>query len=429
MPSFDSLLDAERTRNYPRLVAALTIAGFAASHALGPGLADVGGVPLGADFTAFWSGARLWLDGADPYDLHAQYAVQVAGTGVDRGFVDAFVNPPWALPIYAPFAALPYVPALLAWWVFQAGLLVASALIARRALAPELRIGAALLTATGFFPVLAWFLNGQATGLLLVSIALCIAALRAGRDVPAGVALALGFAKPHVALPFLVMWATAKRPFALAAFGAAALVWMATSELLVPGGFLRWRPLAATLFDLVRDPTYPSWGLSNTFGAAVLLFDPLSKSVTNGVALAASVGLFGAIARAWSRIAWEPGTRAWDLGVAGTVAAGLVASPHLFAYDLALLLVPVALLAAHEPPDAEGRPLGGGVWLRRTALLWIACFAGPYVTAATCAASEALVGARFGLPITAPVVAWWGLGLLAEARRVTALPGPHSSDG
>ena len=155
----------------------------------------------------------------------------------------------------------------------------------------------------------------------------------------------------------------------------------------------------------------------------------MSRTAANAAALVASVALFSAIARAWSVIAWSPGTRAWDLGVAGTLAAGLVASPHLFAYDLALLLVPLTLLAAHEPPDAEGRPFGGGVWLRRTALLWVACFAGPYLTAATCAVSEALVGARFGVPIAAPVVAWWGLGLLAEARRVTRPSGPHSSDG
>src|SRR6266545_3595568 len=58
----------------------------------------------GADARAYWAGARIWLDGGDPYHPAGPFL--------------PYVYAPWMLPLFAPWALLPWD---VAWFVWRGG--------------------------------------------------------------------------------------------------------------------------------------------------------------------------------------------------------------------------------------------------------------------------------------------------------------------
>lgn len=80
------------------------------------GLTDGDGQPFGGDFLNYWSGAVLAWRGnvAEVYDWHAFHAFQERVVGGTLDFYH-FSYPPVMLLLTAPLAALPYLPALVAW--------------------------------------------------------------------------------------------------------------------------------------------------------------------------------------------------------------------------------------------------------------------------------------------------------------------------
>ena len=62
------------------------------------------GETAGADARAYWAGVRLWLNGGDPYDPTGPFM--------------PYVYAPWMLPIFVPWAVLPWD---VAWFVWRGG--------------------------------------------------------------------------------------------------------------------------------------------------------------------------------------------------------------------------------------------------------------------------------------------------------------------
>src|SRR5271163_4739506 len=91
---------------------------FVATVASGP-------KPLALDFDPYWSAARLTLGGhaRDAYSNAVIEAFERAHTRMDEKGYLAFYYPPPYLLLCLPLGLLPYVPALLAFLVAQAGLL------------------------------------------------------------------------------------------------------------------------------------------------------------------------------------------------------------------------------------------------------------------------------------------------------------------
>lgn len=93
--------EASRLRDHRRLVAiallSLTFSLLAAGM-IGRGEA------AGADARAYWAGVRIWLNGGDPY--------HPTGPFIPYGYV------PWMLPLFAPWALLPWD---VAWFVWRVG--------------------------------------------------------------------------------------------------------------------------------------------------------------------------------------------------------------------------------------------------------------------------------------------------------------------
>jgi hypothetical protein len=66
------------------------------------------GEPAGADARAYWAGVRIWLNGGDPYHPTGPFL--------------PYVYSPWMLPLFAPWALLPWD---VAWFVWRGGTIVA----------------------------------------------------------------------------------------------------------------------------------------------------------------------------------------------------------------------------------------------------------------------------------------------------------------
>lgn len=62
------------------------------------------GEPAGADARAYWAGVRIWLNGGDPYHPTGPFL--------------PYVYAPWMLPLFAPWALLPWD---VAWYVWRGG--------------------------------------------------------------------------------------------------------------------------------------------------------------------------------------------------------------------------------------------------------------------------------------------------------------------
>jgi glycosyl transferase family 87 len=62
------------------------------------------GEPAGADARAYWAGVRIWLSGGDPYHPIGPFL--------------PYVYAPWMLPLFAPWALLPWD---VAWFVWRGG--------------------------------------------------------------------------------------------------------------------------------------------------------------------------------------------------------------------------------------------------------------------------------------------------------------------
>ncbi len=59
------------------------------------------GEAAGADARAYWAGVRIWLNGGDPYHPTGPFL--------------PYVYAPWMLPLFAPWALLPWDVAWFVW--------------------------------------------------------------------------------------------------------------------------------------------------------------------------------------------------------------------------------------------------------------------------------------------------------------------------
>ncbi len=90
----------------PRRIAAIAIL-VVVFGSFGAGLI-ARGEPAGSDARAYWAAVRIWLNGGDPYHPAGPFL--------------PYVYAPWMLPLFAPWALLPWD---VAWYVWRGGAIVA----------------------------------------------------------------------------------------------------------------------------------------------------------------------------------------------------------------------------------------------------------------------------------------------------------------
>lgn len=332
-------LTPDRLRVYPRIFVALYVAIAALWVAFSVDLIDQKGKPLGYDFITFWSAADIALDGhpADAFDHEKLFAYQQkAVPALSDEVVFLWHYPPTFQLLSLPLALVPYL------WSY--GLFVALTLAVFLAtlrltidLPPAARPDAwwLLLAFPGVFINI---FHGQNAFLTTAVFAGGLLLLES-RPVAAGLLIGLLSYKPHfgLLLPFVLLAGGYSRSFAVAAATALASAGLATAVL----GLEPWRAFAANLETtryVLEQGLLPWHKMHSVFAMARLLGAgiPLSYALHGAVALVVAV----LTVRAW-RFAPPLGLR-----VALLTVATMILSPYFFDYDLAILALPLGLLAA-----------------------------------------------------------------------------------
>jgi hypothetical protein len=323
----------------------------------GPGWAPADGQPIGRDFVAFWTAAKLAL-GGDPVAAYDLARIDAAQTAVAQHAVNPvpWHYPPTFLLLVLPLGLLPYPLALALWLVLP---MAALALLFRRFAGTPLAAPLALI-----FPATAQCLISGQNGVLFAALLVAATMLLDRRPLLAGVLLGLFSCKPQLApllLPALLFGGCWR---ALAAAGATAAA-LAGASLLAFGpeawsAFLGQLAEAGALLDSGDKP----WvRMPTVFAAARLAGLPSGAAdLLQGLAALAAAA---AVGWAWRR------SVDYRQRAAALAAALPFGTSFLFDYDLVLWLVSMAWLA--------DRGLRQG-WLRgeRAVLLlvWIGPVAG-----------------------------------------------------
>lgn len=283
----------------------------------------------GHDFLNLYTGASLALEGrfADLHDTSVQLArEQQFYPG--REVLVPFVRPSFYAALLSPMALLPYQAAFVAWIAMQTALLIGVWVWVRRRFGPDALVFAAL-----FLPGPLGIGAGQDCALILAILAAAYELSERKKDLASGAMLALMLIKFHLVLLWPLALLLQKRWKMLAGYCAAAALEVAVSVGL--GGITGAKRYLALLQDKSLERLSPSPELMVSWQG---LMDNLNMSGSWAIgALLASVIVVYVLA-----VRTAPLWRMFAL----TAAASLFIAPHVYAYDAALLLVPV-MLAIH----------------------------------------------------------------------------------
>jgi len=414
-------LTYERIKLYPATICILMFVAWGISIAVGKGLTDIAGNVIGADFMHFYTAGKFYLTGRinQLYDIGAQAAFQknLLAPILFNG-VYYFIYPPFTTVLCAPFALGSYLTGLFLWWGVGLLALALSLFLLKRELSTLKghSTGRLFLISFCFFPTIAWFLYGQNTALTLLLYTLIFVMLRRQNELLAGMALGLLLYKPQLAIAIGTMLFIKWRWRVLIGGIVGAGMWIAIGLAISPFMMKEYLRLIPWLLRFQRQhDIVPTWGNHSFYGFAALLFDSFWKRGADILGLLLTVVGIVVLAILWHRTGWKPGTRSWDMKLAATFALGLLISPHLYLYDLMLLLLPLAIVWSYYPHGTSDRPLDGGPLLVWTALLYVVCFIGSYISLA-----QIWLGALIGLPkvalqLSVPIIVGWSIMVIRRA--------------
>ena len=332
--SAEHWLNAERVRVYSWMVVVIfaVVSGLWVGWSL-PGLVDPRGKPIGYDFMAFWSAARLALAGRPEaaFDGPTIAAIQHAAVPFLSNVWFPWHYPPTFLLIVTPLGLLPY-PAALA--LFVLGTAALWALLVRQILPDRRAWIVAAAAPSGLITVL----DGQ-NALLTAALAGFALLWLERRPLAAGILIGLLSMKPHLALLFpLALFAEGR--WRTIAAAAATVLALAAASLALFGwaswaAFLHHVPLTLAMGEEGAVP----WGtMPSPYVFALSLGAPAAAaSVLQG-----AVALFAA-GCVW--LVWRRRAAPFEAKAATLVAGSLLVSPYLFYYDLTWASLAVAWLA------------------------------------------------------------------------------------
>jgi alpha-1,2-mannosyltransferase len=329
-----TFLNSKRLTIYPRIFLALyvIIAGYWMLGGLMPGHAPVDRLekPIGSDFLQFWTASNLALTSRAwaVYEPNLFYAAQQKVTGV-------FYPLPWHYPpsfllIVLPLAFLPYLLSLLLW--ILATLLLYVVVI--RFIAPH---PYALMLTLAFPATFQNVIHGQ-NGFLSAAFLGGGIALIGRHPIAAGVLFGLLTYKPHLAvlLPAALIAGGHWRSLAAMVLTTASV----TGATLILFGEELWISFFRNILfaaNLLMSEAFPLFKVPSVFASALLAGAPAIVAAI----LQAIVGfmVLAVVVFVWSRKKTPFYIKASCLSL-----AVLMATPHIFEYDLTILAIPLAYL-------------------------------------------------------------------------------------
>jgi len=361
----------------------------------------------GADFRAFYGAGLFVRTGrADLlYDIPAQLAFQEQALG-GAGEVSIWLSPPFVAWFFVPLSLLSFPIALVVQVMTSLAAAAVALFLLRRELGrPSTREMA--WAAVAYYPTLQSLSEGQLSAVSLLVFTEFFVLLRRGHDARAGVVLGCLAYKPQLAVGLAAALVGARRFRALASALAVALLFYAFCWATLPGPTRDYIRRAPELDAVLRGGGYPSAGLHSLFQVSTLLFDAFSHRAATVLGVALTAAALVALVALWRREPWKASSANWDRRMAATLALAVVASPHLFGYDLMLLLLPFFIVWHLYPSGTDGRPLDGGPVLAMTALVWALALLGPALTVGQQAVTRWAFARSFALQLgVVAIVAW-----------------------
>jgi hypothetical protein len=300
------------------------------------------------DFTAFYAAATLVRSGhaVDIYNPSEQFSAQTRFTDdsdLRRGPL-RYIHPPFEALLFVPFTFFPYRAAFILWDLANVGMLVAIAVSLRATLLPGsgIHIWDLLLGLLAFFPIFANFFQGQDAILLLLVVTLAFRAMKLRADFSAGCWMALGLFRFQLVIPLVLVLALwGRRRIALGFISVTALLVLVSAVMVgwenlmrypgylwlwasVPGSGRTPRSLLPSLLGLITG--WPRLDHIHWLVAIVLLVSAWLVIVVAGM----------------KNRAQEP--RFFDFCFACAILASVLVGYNTSTYDLALLVLPLAVM-------------------------------------------------------------------------------------
>jgi hypothetical protein len=301
--------------------------------------------PLGGDFLQEYAGGVLFLDLQNNRRLYrseafrrVQHDAQVIGFSWNENKYFPVVYPPFYYAAVSPLSRLEYLTAARLWLLLMTGCLAGSLLVLRRCLPAT---AGWLLLACLTAPLLLSLSSGQKSSLLLLILTGTWALLHQRRPFTSGMVFGMIAFKPHLGIPVgLFMLVTRQWRFV----GGCALtvsVLIAASLLTGLQNCSDYVGVVTGFADYVHHGGYHlEQGFSLwSFWQLAVGDDTLARIAT----LVCGSLVLGVTARSLSQPAAFQGDNLSRSFSAMTIATVLVA-PHLYAYDLTMLLLPAILL-------------------------------------------------------------------------------------
>jgi hypothetical protein len=291
---------------------------------------------IGGDFRLFWAQGYLASRGQAEQVYTPQAIAAQAPVAVFEGKAEvrASLYPPVTLLLLEPFGRIDFTQA---WRLFSWGSLILLTLAVLLIL-PRAPWGLALVV--GFGPVRLALEFGQ-NSLVLTALYLLFMASAARHMLPAGLALGLACFKPHLGVlaPVVLLLRRQFGVFLIAALVVAALIALSWQRY----GEVTWLAYQQSFMAPIERLS----GFEHISSTHMVSMYAGLRSL-GLLFLPAMIG-HGALALAGLICLWCVCRKTTDLWLPGAalVTAGLLVTPHLYSYDLVLLLVPLLALARY----------------------------------------------------------------------------------
>lgn len=300
-------------------------------------------LPAYLDFQVLYHADMGLLRGISLYDRAGQVEMiaEIAGVGVDQVFVLPFPYPPWVALVAIPLAYLPISTAVRMWFAINFSMLVLSIWLLTDGWQPPKRL-ITILAAIFFMPVLGALYVGQYVFPVLLGWALTGYALRNGKPILVGAAVALLTFKPHLGGLMLIaliiyMLAYRNRAFSRLSLFAIGLVGL----ILISAGYFVDRSWPGNYLSSLRE--YGALSGVNSCGlCASLPIEMVRWTGGEGIGLAVLYGgILLIILGAGMYGKRQALLQSPDNLVPVMVLMTLLTSPYLLNYDYVLLVIPI----------------------------------------------------------------------------------------
>ncbi|WP_085904547.1 glycosyltransferase family 87 protein [Kiloniella majae] len=389
------------------------------------GLITASGSVIGGDFLAFYTGGAFFNQGIleKAYSIKSglffpdQEEFQRALISNDLTGYAPFINPPFMAIFYSPLARLPYLYAFFLWQIFNLSLLAYSISVLRQELAFLQRFHTYKILACCFlfYPTLGWFMYAQATPIILVLYTLCFQSLRKGNDFKAGAYLGLLAFKPQLAIALALVLLLKWRWRALLSGLLSLILCLGIGFLYTPDAMLTYIEVSPKLLGFLRAESYPTWGIHSFFGFSVLLLENINPVLANAFTYVISGITIFLLCWLWRNLEWKGDLKRWDLAMALTFIWGILISPHLFYYDLTILLLPAAIILNYPVSSNDYKPISLSLWW--LSIIWLVCFLSGFISISQILLYDEYQVSAPILQISTPVIFLWGLSIFCFLRQ------------